>query len=250
MRLTTLLSISGLSAVAVIGAPTLCFAQSASGIITTVAGDGDLGFSGDGGPATSARLAAPNGLAVDNKGSLFIADSGNRRFRQVTAAGVIGTVAGNGSSGFSGDGGPAIAATFALPFNGHLGIAVDSGGNLYIPDYSNERVRKVDSSGVITTVAGNGTRMYSGDGGAAVSAGLVDPIAVAVDGAGNLYIADFAGNRVRKVNAAGVITTAAGGGPLGPTNGDGGFCATHAVLNAPFLPTGARWRREPVYRRC
>lgn len=110
---------------------------------------------------------------------------------------------------------------------------MDGSGNLYIPDLSNERVRKVDSAGIITTVAGTGVRNESGDGGAATSAELTDPIAVAVDANGNLYIAEFAGNRVRKVDTSGIITTAAGGGPLGPTNGDGGP-ATNAVLNAPF----------------
>jgi uncharacterized protein (TIGR03437 family) len=234
MKLRTVLaSISGLGVLAVTGGPTLCFAQGVAGTINTVAGSGSLGFAGDGGPATSARLSAPDGLALDKTGNLFIVDNGNNRIRKVDKSGVISTVAGNGSSGFSGDGGPAISATFSWGFNGHLGIAVDSSGNLYIADLSNERVRKVDSNGIITTVAGNGVRDNSGDGGAATSAGLVDPIAVALDRSGNLYIAEFAGNRVRKVDTSGIITTAAGGGPLGPSNGDGGP-ATGAVLNAPF----------------
>ncbi|HTQ55320.1 MAG TPA: IPT/TIG domain-containing protein [Bryobacteraceae bacterium] len=207
-------------------------AQSTKGTITTFAGVGGLGFSGDGGQAAQAKLFSPNGLAYDKAGNLFIVDAGNKRVRKVSPSGVITTVAGNGSSGFSGDGGPAISASFAWGFNGHLGIAVDKSGNLYIPDYSNQRVRKVDSKGNITTVAGNGTRDNSGDGGAAINAGLVDPIAVAVDSHGNLFIAEFAGNRVRKVDTGGIITTAAGGGPLG-SNGDGGL-ATSAVLNAPF----------------
>jgi uncharacterized protein (TIGR03437 family) len=164
---------------------------------------------------------------------LFIVDAGNTRIRKVTPAGVISTVAGSGSTGFAGDGGPATAAKFSWGFNGHLGIAVDSSGNLYIPDLSNQRVRKVDPTGIVTTVAGSGVRGNSGDGGPATSAGLTDPIAVAVDPSGNLYIAEFAGNRVRKVSPSGIITTAAGGGPLGSSNGDGGP-ATSAVLNAPF----------------
>jgi uncharacterized protein (TIGR03437 family) len=226
-------SITGLAALAVFAGPTLCFAQSTPGMINTDAGNGGLGFSGDGGMATGAKLSSPNGLVVDNQGNLYIVDAGNTRIRKVTPASVISTVAGNGSHGFSGDGGPATAASFSWGFNGHLGIAVDSSGNLYIPDTSNQRVRKVDTSGNISTVAGSGARDNSGDGGAATSAGLVDPIAVVVDPSGNLYIAEFAGNRVRKVSPSGIITTAAGGGPLGSSNGDGGP-ATNAVLNAPF----------------
>ena len=233
MKLRTLCaSIGGFAALAVCGGRTLSFAQGVTGTIDTVVGNGNLGFSGDGGPAASAQISSPDGLAIDKMGNLFIVDAGNHRIRKVTPAGVISTVAGNGSSGFSGDGGPATQAEFSWGFNGHLGIAVDRSGNLYIPELSNQRVRKVDSAGIVTTVAGHGVRDNSGDGGAATSAGLVDPIAVAVDGAGNLYIAEFAGNRVRKVNTSGIITTAAGGGPLG-SNGDGGP-ATSAVLNAPF----------------
>lgn len=227
----TLVSITGL-AFAILGAGTLCFADDPAGAIHTVAGNGTLGFSGDGGPATSAQLFSPNGLAADQSGNLFIVDAGNDRIRKVAATGVISTVAGNGSRGFSGDGGPATSAEFSPSFSGHLGIAVDRSGNLYIPDYSNQRVRKVSPSGVISTVAGNGNRESSGDGGPATSAGLTDPIAVAVDSGGNLYIAEFAGNRVRRVDTKGIITTAAGGGPLG-SNGDGGP-ATGAVLNAPY----------------
>jgi uncharacterized protein (TIGR03437 family) len=229
---TVFASLAGIAALAVCGGRVLCGAQNAAGTINTFAGKGGLGFSGDGGPATSAQLSSPNGLAVDKAGNLFIVDAGNHRIRKVDTSGIISTVAGNGGTGFSGDGGPATSATFSWGFNGHLGIAVDGSGNLYIPDLSNQRVRKVDSNGIITTVAGNGVRTNSGDGGPATSAGLVDPIAVAVDGSGNLYIAEFAGNRVRKVNTSGIITTAAGGGPLG-SNGDGGP-ATSAVLNAPF----------------
>ncbi len=229
---TALVSISGLAAFVVFGGRTLCFAQGAAGTINTVAGNGSLGFSGDGGPAAGARLSAPDGLAIDRMGNLFIVDNGNRRIRKVDKSGVITTVAGSGGSGFSGDGGPATGATFSWGFNGHLGIAVDGAGNLYIPDLSNQRVRKVDPQGIITTVAGNGVRDNSGDGGAATSAGLVDPIAVAIDRGGNIYIAESAGNRVRKVDTTGIITTAAGGGPLSG-NGDGGP-ATYAVLNAPW----------------
>ena len=243
-------SIRALAAFALLGAPALCRAQGVAGTISTVAGSGTLGFSGDGGPATSARLFSPAGLALDNAGNLFLLDQGNHRIRKVNTAGVISTVAGNGSGGFSGDGGPATSASFSSA-TGHQGISVDRGGNLYLADYSNQRVRKVDSSGIITTVAGNGIRTYSGDGGPATSASLTDPVAVAVDAAGNLYIAEFAGNRVRKVDTAGVITTAAGGGPLG-SNGDGGP-ATKAVLNAPFAlaldPAGNLYIADATARR-
>src|SRR5271165_2819256 len=148
---TALVSITGLAVLAVFGGRTPCFAQSVAGTIGTVAGNGSLGFSGDGGPAASAQLSSPDGLALDRMGNLFIVDAGNHRVRKVDTSGVISTVAGNGSGGFSGDGGPAIGATFSWGFNGHLGIALDSSGNLYIPDLSNQRVRKVDSKGIITT---------------------------------------------------------------------------------------------------
>jgi sugar lactone lactonase YvrE len=141
----------------------LC-AQDAAGTINTVAGKGGLGFSGDGGPAASAQLSSPNGLAVDKAGNLFIVDAGNHRVRKVDTSGNISTVAGNGNSGFSGDGGPASGATFSWGFNGHLGIAVDNSGNLYIPDLSNQRVRKVDSTGNIATVAAGHAKEWPGSG--------------------------------------------------------------------------------------
>src|SRR5579871_4354753 len=139
-----------------------CFGQQTAGNITTFAGAG-LGFGGDNGPAASAELFAPDGLAVDKSGNVYIVDSGNHRIRKVDTHGIITTIAGNGKSGFAGDNGPATSAEFSWGFNGHLGIAVDSHGNLYIPDMSNQRVRKVDAAGNITTVAGNGTRTTAGD---------------------------------------------------------------------------------------
>ena len=201
------------------------------GTITTVAGLGCCGFSGDGGPAISAGLDEPSGLAVDPGGSLYIADAGNSRIRKVSR-GIITTIAGNGTKGFSGDGGLAVNASLNLlnftPAH-PSGVAVDSGGNIYIADSGNNRVRKI-SNGIITTVAGNGTGGFSGDGGPAVNAQLYSPSGVAVDKAGNLYIADLSNNRVRKVSA-GVITTIAGNGA--PSYfGDGGL-ATTAALNQP-----------------
>ena len=170
-----------------------------AGVISTVAGGALLpGFSGDGGAAVGAGLFLPGGLAVDAAGNIFITDIGNNRIRKVNPAGVISTVAGNGSKGFSGDGGAATSASFN--FSGaHAGLGVDAAGNLYIPDTANHRVRKVDSTGVITTVAGNGIPGFSGDGGPAVNAGLNNPGDVAADSAGNFYIADNTNNRVRKV---------------------------------------------------
>ena len=189
----------------------------ASGNITTVAGNGDYGYSGDGGAATGAQIGMCYGLAVDASGNLYLSDWNNNVVRKLDTSGVISTVAGTGTSGFSGDGGAAVNAQLASPY----GLAVDSGGNLYIADNSNVRIRRVDTSGTITTVAGSGVCCYAGDGGAAADAQLGYPDGVAVDAAGNLYIADSDDGRVRKVNSAGIITTIAGNGYFG-FSGDGG----------------------------
>ncbi len=199
----------------------------AAGVITTVAGDGRPGSGGDGGAATAAQLNSPAGVAVDSLGNLYIADQNNDRIRKVDAAGAITTVAGDGTFGYGGDGGAAVAAQLNNP----RGVAPDGAGNLYIADAGNNRIRKVDAAGVITTVAGDGTFGYGGDGGAAVAAQLSSPYGVAPDGLGNLYIADRNNNRIRKVDAAGAITTVAGDGTFG-SGGDGG-AATQAQLNYP-----------------
>jgi hypothetical protein len=189
-----------------------------NGIITTVAGDGTGGYYGDGGAATNCELDGPYGLAMDTSGNLFIADSWNDVIRKVDTNGIITTVAGDGSENYTGDGGPATKATLDYP----VGVAVDASGNLFIADSGNYVVRKVDADGTITTAAGNGYEGYSGDGGPATSASMTEPLAVAVDAAGDLFIADKDNNRIRMMDAAGIITTVAGVGFEGYT-GDGGF---------------------------
>jgi sugar lactone lactonase YvrE len=192
---------------------------------------GTGGYSGDNGPAVDAELNKPTGVAVDGAGNLYIADSGNNRIRKVTAgSGIITTSVGNGTAGYSGDNGPAIAAELSDP----SAVVLDSAGNLYIADGGNNRIRKVTAgSGIITTVAGNGTPGYSGDNGPATSAELNDPTSIAVDGAGDVYVIDIHDNVVRMVNTAGIITTVAGNGTYG-SNGDGDP-ATSAQLSAAYL---------------
>jgi hypothetical protein len=202
----------------------------ATGVITTVAGNGTQGDSGDGGPATGAQLGVPNGVALDAAGNLYIADSFYPVIREVNAVtGVISTVAGNGATGYMGDGGAAISAELNWP----TGIALDAAGNLYIADTNNSVIREVNlATGVITTVAGNGTPGYNGDGGPATSAELSNPQGVVVDAAGNLYLTDEGNGVVREVEAAtGTINTIAGNGSSAYF-GDGGP-ATSAAFNAP-----------------
>jgi uncharacterized protein (TIGR03437 family) len=226
-----------------------------NGIITTIAGNGQGGYSGDNGPATNATFAGPSALAIDPSGAFYIADQGNQRVRRVSSAGDISTyvallnnptglaldktgalyvadtfndriskynggptipVAGGIRAGFSGDGGPATRAFLALP----SGLAFDASGNLFVGDSDNGRIRKIDTGGLISTVAGTGQLRTSPDGGLAVSTLLYNPSGVTVDSAGNLYIADTSHYRVRKVTN-GIITTIAGSG-ANPCAG--GFC--------------------------
>jgi uncharacterized repeat protein (TIGR01451 family) len=202
----------------------------ANGVITTIAGNGGWGYSGDGNAATSAELDYPNGVTVDSAGNLYIADTENQRIRKVAPNGIITTVAGNGNCCYSGDGGPATSAQLAYPY----GVAVDPAGDLYIADEDNNRIRKVDLSGNITTIAGNGGYGFSGDGGLAVNATLSYPSSVFVDALGNVYVADQYNNAVR-------LLTPIGGQPLltirsthsgSFTQGQNGATYTLTVSNA------------------
>jgi uncharacterized protein (TIGR03437 family) len=203
--------------------------------INTIAGNGGTTFSGDGGPATSAHLTYPAGLALDSSGDLYIADASHHRIRKVSADGSITTVAGNGIAAFSGDGGPATSAALQINSFGQAasGVVVDTSGNLYIADSWNNRIRKVSVDGTISTVAGTGGGGYSGDGGPAVSAQIGDPSGLALDSADNLYIAHFTAFDcvVRRVSVSGTITTVAGKAGCG-YSGDGG-AATSALLSRP-----------------
>jgi sugar lactone lactonase YvrE len=195
-----------------------------NGLISTVAGNGSYGYSGDNGAATNAELYEPHGVTVDTFGNLFIADQDNNRIRKVSTNGIITTVAGTNRSGFSGDGGPAITAKLSEP----SGVLVDGSGNLFIADWVNYRVRKVDTNGLISTVAGNGSFGYSGDNVAATNASLWFPNDVVLDASGNLFIADQDNNRIRKVDTNGIITTVAGNGSYG-YSGDGGPATNASV---------------------
>lgn len=204
--------------------------NAATGIITTLAGTGGAGFSGDGGAAAGAQLNQPYGIAVDTSGNVFVADTLNYRVRKITAAtGVITTIAGTGTYGFSGDGGAATAAQLANP----EGLAVTSTGDLYVAQQASNLVRKIAAGGTITTVAGESNRYgFGGDGGKATSAQMNGPSAVVVGGSGDLFIADTGNMEVREVVASsGVMNAAVGDGTQG-FKGDGG-AATSAELNHP-----------------
>ncbi len=205
--------------------PSLAYSQ---GTITTVIGTGAAGFSGDALPATSAAVRFPNRVALDALGNIYIADQGNHRIRKFTLLGFMTTVAGNGVADSTGDGASATSASLNSP----SAVALDAAGNLYIADTGNQRVRKVSTDGTIRTVAGSGLAGFSGDGSPATLASLNGPRGVAVDAAGNLYIADTGNHRIRRVTSDGVIRTVAGNGTA-LFLGDGGP-ATAATLNAPW----------------
>ena len=188
-----------------------------AGTISTLTGNGSRGYSGDGGPAIRAQLSGPWDIDVARDGTVFIADTGNNRIRRVDTLDRIDTVAGSGAAGFSGDGGPAVQAQL----NGPRDVAVDPSGALTIADGENHRVRRVDETGRISTVAGTGTPGFGGDGGMATDAQLNNPHGVAIAADGSLYIGDLFNNRVRRVDRNGYISTVAGTGAHG-FSGDGG----------------------------
>ena len=177
----------------------------AAGQITTIAGTGTYGFSGDGGPATAAQLAYPTDVYLTATGELLFADSGNRRVRKIATNGIITTIAGNGTAGFGGDGGLATNASFQSP----NGLALDTDGNLYIADSFNNRIRKIDTNGIITTMAGNGAFGNSGDGGPATQAAIGLPSYLTFDASGALYVTQTSG-WIRRIDANGTISTVAG----------------------------------------
>ena len=197
-------------------------------VIITKGGDGIYGFSGDGGLADSAEMGIPGGVTVNKAGVVYFSDYDNHCIRKIANTGIVTTIAGMpGSPGFSGDGGPALSAQFDYP----LGITVDSVGNLFVADQYNHRIRRIDTSGIITTVVGTGVPGSTGDGGPASAAEISYPNYIRMDSIGSLLVTDNGGQRIRKVNTAGIITTIAGNGTLG-YSGDGGL-ATSAELNYP-----------------
>jgi sugar lactone lactonase YvrE len=205
--------------------------ERASGIISTVAGIGMYVSSGDGGPAIQAGIDHPYGVAIDTAGNIIVSENSGNRIRSISTGGTISTIAGNGTEAYSGDAGAATEAQLDAPW----GVATDTHGNSFVSDSGNHTIRKIAPDGTITTVAGNGTAGFSGDGGPAVLAQLHSPLAIAIDREGNLYVADSWNNRIRKVGVDGIITTIAGsGGTDGyyTYSGDGGP-ATAARLGNP-----------------
>ncbi len=205
-------------------------------IITTIAGNGNIGYSGDGSECSATEVAfnRPLNLKFDHYGNLYIADDNNNVIRKISTSGIITTVVGNGygagsliTGGYAGDGGPATTAELWGPTD----IVFDAMDNMYISDNSNQVIRKISTSGIITTIAGTGVVGYNGDNQAATAAQLNDPFGLVFDGSNNLYFSDGGNRRVRKINTSGIITTVAGNGTPGIT-GDGGL-ATNAQLRMP-----------------
>ena len=213
--------------IALLAMQVVLFNLKAQCIITTIAGNGTMGYTGNGGYATQAELHYPVGIFIDSNAYIYIADAGNNCIRKINTTGIITTIAGNGIAGYSGDGGQATNAELSdTP-----GIAFDAAGNLYITDAYNNVIRKVNTQGIINTVVGNGTQGYSGDGGQAINAELWAPGQIAFDTLGNLFFSDIFNNIIRKVNTTGIISTVVGNGTAG-YSGDGGI-ATSAELNQP-----------------
>jgi uncharacterized protein YjdB len=203
-------------------------------IISTIAGNGTAGHTGDGSPATACELSDPYGVATDTHGNIYIADRGNNCVRKINASGIISTFAGNGTAGYSGDAGAASSAKLNQP----TGVACDPSGNVYIADRVNNCIRKVNTTGVISTFAGNDTAGYSGDGHAATTAELNQPINVACDPTGNVFIVDFNNSVIRKVNLSGVISTVAGTGTPG-FSGDGGPATAAKLYHSTMIACDA-----------
>ena len=200
-----------------------------NGIITTVAGNGNQGFSGDGGPATSASLNRPDEVSVDAFGNLYIIDLNNARIRKVDTNGIITTVAGNGIIGFGGDGGPATSASLNYPY----GLVVDTAGNLYLAEVAGSRLRKVNKSGIITTIAGLGNNGFSGNGVAADSSYLDQPCALTFDAFGNLYISNGGEGRILKLDTNGKLYSVVGNGVIGIGSSINGISADSASIGSP-----------------
>jgi len=208
----------------------MVFKVDKDGILTVVAGNGIIGHTGDGGPATSASMAIPQSVVVDSSDNLYILDSPGGYVRKVTPDGAISTIVGNGISGYNGDNIPALSASFGHPYS----MAMDSAGSIYIADTNNNRIRKITPDGIVTTVAGNGKAVYNGDNILAISAALNSPQSVAVDAAGDLYIADTGNELVRKVSPDGIISTVAG--ILTGSGGLGSFADNVPAVNAFVIP--------------
>ena len=218
-----------------------------NGVITTFAGNGQSGYSGDGGPATQATFNTITGIALDAAGNLYATDFWNNCVRKISTSGIISTIAGNGESGYSGDGGPANKSLLPSPED----VTVDKLGNIFVST-GDRRIRKIGLDGIISTFAGVGTMGYSGDGGQAINAEFNSPVSIVLDDIGNMYVADCYNNVVRKINTSGVVSTIAGTGGDGFT-GDGGL-ATAAQLYSPialaldtannlYITTGGRIRK-------
>ena len=186
-----------------------------NGIITTIAGTGESGYSGDGGAASSAKVNRPYQIDADSNGNIYFVSLGNHVVRKIDLNGNISTIAGTGESGYSGDGGAATSAKLNFP----VGIGIYD-GNIFVSDYSNNRIRKIDSNGMISTIAGDGTGGFSGDGGVATSAVLYGPGAIAVDQSGNIIFSDILNRRFRKITTNGKIITIAGNGDMGLNDAD------------------------------
>lgn len=198
----------------------------AAGTITTIAGTGWQGFSGDGGPATAAELYRPVGITCDYAGNIYFCDAANNRIRKINTAGIITTIAGNGGSIYNGDN---IQATAAAIYNPHW-VTLDKYGNMYITDFSNHRIRKVNTLGIVTTIAGTGLPGYAGDNGPATNAKIDGPYGIAIDNANNIYFADAYEHVVRCIDMAGIITTFAGNSAA-ISIGDGGPATSAALLS-------------------